>query len=505
MAKTENSDIAGLDLNTCQIQPEVMRLIPEQIARKYKVMPLDIIDNCLRVAMDTTDDILAQSALAALTRLSVEVLAAPEEDIKLTIDRCYGEHNEIGEFLKGVGMVAPATPSKPEADPASSGPIVKALDAIIEEAVKARASDIHIEPEKDRLRVRYRIDGVLHETMTLPLSAHAGIISRIKILANMNIADHRPQDGQFSVKSRRADIDIRVATLATVSGEMATLRILDKSFAALSLNELGFSEANLERYQNMLRLPFGMVLVSGPTGSGKTTTLYASLNSLDRRGRNIVTIEDPVEYSFESINQIQVNVRAGITFAAGLRSIMRHDPNVIMVGEIRDPETAEIAVQSALTGHLVLASIHANDTVGALSRLIDLQVPPFLISSSLVGVVAQRMVRRICSRCRHTTEASLEAATAYEEEMGEKRATFTYGKGCNTCAHTGYRGRIAIFEVMRLSDEVRRMLLSGMDTSLMRQQAIEEGMVSMRRDGMLKVKDEIITPDEVMREVYSTG
>jgi len=212
-----------------------------------------------------------------------------------------------------------------------------------------------------------------------------------------------------------------------------------------------------------------------------------------------------VEYSFESINQIQVNVRAGITFAAGLRSIMRHDPNVIMVGEIRDPETAEIAVQSALTGHLVLASIHANDTVGALSRLIDLQVPPFLISSSLVGVVAQRMVRRICSRCRHTTEASLEAATAYEEEMGEKRATFTYGKGCNTCAHTGYRGRIAIFEVMRLSDELRRMLLSGMDTSLMRQQAIEEGMVSMRRDGMLKVKDEIITPDEVMREVYSTG
>ncbi len=504
MAKTENPDIEGLDLNTCKIQPEVMRLIPEQIARKYKVMPLEIINNCLRVAMASTDDILAQSALAALTRLSVEVIAAPEEEIQQIIDRNYGAHNEIGEFLKVAGPAQPQ-PAKAEADPASSGPIVKALDAIIDEAVKARASDIHIEPEKDRLRVRYRIDGVLHETMTLPLSAHAGIISRIKILANMNIADHRPQDGQFSVKNRKADIDIRVATLATVSGEMATLRILDKAFAALSLNELGFSEANLERYQNMLRLPFGMVLVSGPTGSGKTTTLYASVNSLDRRGRNIVTIEDPVEYSFESINQIQVNVRAGITFAAGLRSIMRHDPNVIMVGEIRDPETAEIAVQSALTGHLVLASIHANDAVGALSRLIDLQVPPFLISSALVGVVGQRMARRICSRCRHTTEAPLEAATAYEAEMGKKRPTFIYGKGCNSCAQTGYHGRIAIFEVMRMSDETRRMLLAGVDTALMRQQAIEEGMVTMRRDGMLKVKDEIITPDEVMREVYNTG
>jgi general secretion pathway protein E len=504
MAKTGNTDIEGLDLNTWQIQPEVMRLIPEQIARKYKVMPLEVIDNCLRVAMSSTDDILAQSALAALTRLSVEVIAAPEEELQQIIDRSYGAHNEIGEFLKVAGPAQPQ-PAKAESDSASSGPIVKALDAIIDEAVKARASDIHIEPEKDRVRVRYRIDGVLHETMSLPLTAHAGIISRIKILASMNIADHRPQDGQFSVKSRRADIDIRVATLATVSGEMATLRILDQSFAALSLNELGFSEANLERYQNMLRLPFGMVLVSGPTGSGKTTTLYASVNSLDRRGRNIVTIEDPVEYSFESINQIQVNVRAGITFAAGLRSIMRHDPNVIMVGEIRDPETAEIAVQSALTGHLVLASIHANDAVGALSRLIDLQVPPFLISSALVGVVAQRMVRRICARCRQTIEPTLEAATAYEAEMGEKRQTFTYGKGCNSCAHTGYRGRIAIFEVMRLSDEIRRMLLAGMDTALMRQQAIEEGMVTMRRDGMLKVKDDIITPDEVMREAYNTG
>ncbi len=504
MAKTESADIGGLDLNTCEIQPEAMRLIPEQIARKYKAMPLEVVDNCLRVAMSSTDDILAQSALAALTRLSVEAVVAAEEEIQQAIDRSYGAHSDIGEFLRVAGPAQPA-PVKAESDSASSGPIVKALDLIIDEAVKARASDIHIEPEKDRLRVRYRIDGVLHETMSLPLTAHAAIISRIKILANMNIADHRPQDGQFSVKSRRADIDIRVATLATVSGEMATLRILDQSFAALSLNELGFSDSNLGRYQNMLRLPFGMVLVSGPTGSGKTTTLYASVNSLDRHGRNIVTIEDPVEYSFESINQIQVNVRAGISFAAGLRSIMRHDPNVIMVGEIRDPETAEIAVQSALTGHLVLASIHANDTVGALSRLIDLQVPPFLISSALVGVVAQRMVRRICSRCRHTTEPPLEAATAYEEEMGEKRQGFTYGKGCNSCAHTGYRGRIALFEVMRMSDEIRRMLLSGVDTALMRQQAIEEGMVTMRRDGMLKVKDDIITPDEVMREVYNTG
>jgi general secretion pathway protein E len=505
MAKAEEADINRLDLNASQIQPEAVSLIPEQIARQHKVMPIAITDSCLRVAMSNADDILAQEAMAALTRLKIEVVTAAEEDIQQAIDRSYGAHNEIEEFLKGVASSMPVTPVKAPTESASSAPIVRALDLIIDEAVKARASDIHVEPEKDKLRVRFRIDGVLHETMTLPLSAQAPLISRLKILGNMNIADHRPQDGQFSVKSRRKEIDVRVATLATVCGEMATLRILDKSFAALSLDELGFSKDNLERYQNMLKLPFGMVLVSGPTGSGKTTTLYASLNSLDRHGRHIVTIEDPVEYSFKNINQIQVNFRAGLTFAAGLRSIMRHDPNVIMVGEIRDPETAEIAVQAALTGHLVLASIHANDTVGALSRLIDLQVQPFLVSSALVGVVAQRMVRRICSHCRHTYHALMEAQIAYKEELGEERSEFAHGKGCNFCAHTGYHGRIAVFEVMRMSDEIRRLLLSGADTSLMSVQARQDGLVTMRRDGMLKVKDDITTPDEVMREVFTAG
>ncbi len=506
MTTTEDTGIYPLDLNAYPIQPEAMDLIAEPIARLHKIMPLAITDHGLEVAMANTDDILAQEALAALTRMTIVVMRATDEEIQQAIDRGYGTHSDMTEFMKGVTSIMPEEAQVEEqVESASSAPVVQALNLIIEEAVKSRASDVHIEPEKDRVRVRFRIDGVLKETTTLPVSAHAPLISRLKILGNMNIADHRPQDGQFSVKSKRKEIDIRVATIAGVCGEIATLRILDKSFAALTLDELGFSAGNLKRYQHMLKLPYGMVLVSGPTGSGKTTTLYASVNSLDRRGKNIVTIEDPVEYSFKDINQIQVNPRANLTFANGLRSIMRHDPNIIMVGEIRDPETAGIAIQSALTGHLVLASIHANDAVGALSRLIDLQVQPFLISSALVGVVAQRMVRRICKRCTEDSTATLEAQTAYREELGEERETFVQGKGCNSCAQTGYLGRIAIFEVLRMSDEIRRMLLSGAGTAVISEQARHEGMVTMRRDGMLKVKDEITTPDEVLREVFTTG
>lgn len=506
MTTTEDAGIFSLDLNAYPIQPEAMDLIAEPIARLHKVMPLAITEHGLEVAMANADDLLAQEALAALTRMTIVAMKATDEEIQAAIDRGYGAHSDIEEFMRGVTSTMPeATPVEEQVESASSAPIVQALNMIIEEAVKARASDVHIEPEKDRVRVRFRIDGVLKETTTLPTSAHAPLISRLKILGNMNIADHRPQDGQFSVKSKRKEIDIRIATVAGICGEMATLRILDKSFAALSLDELGFSNENLQRYQHMLKLPYGMVLVSGPTGSGKTTTLYASVNSLDRRGKNIVTIEDPVEYSFKDINQIQVNPRANLTFANGLRSIMRHDPNIIMVGEIRDPETAGIAIQSALTGHLVLASIHANDSVGALSRLIDLQVAPFLISSALVGVVAQRMVRRICKRCEDVIPATMEARTAYSKELGEERDSFMYGKGCNSCVSTGYLGRIAIFEVMRMSDEIRRLLLSGADTAVMSEQARNEGMITMRRDGMLKVKEGITTPDEVMREAYTTG
>jgi general secretion pathway protein E len=493
------------DLALYQIQPEALRLLPEPMARKYDVIPLSISNNALRVAMANPDDVLTLEALAAITYMRIEPVVAVASEIRQAIDRNYKAYGEIAEQLGDVAPPRPTTEETFSAEAIARAPVVRALDLIVEEAVKDRASDIHIEPEEDRLRIRYRIDGVLHDTISLPLDAHAPLISRLKILANINIADHRPQDGQFSVKTRDREVDVRVATIYTAHGEMGVLRILDKSFAALSLTELGFLPDNLEQYEYMLKSPFGMLLICGPTGSGKTTTLYASVNHLDSKGRNIITIEDPVEYRFKDINQIQVNLRAGLTFANGLRAIMRHDPDVILVGEIRDSETAEIAVQAALTGHMVLSSVHANDTVGALFRLLDLEVKPFLVSSALIGVVAQRMVRRVCPSCRHLFRAPIEGQVAYNKELGEERTKFSYGSGCNSCANTGYLGRTAVFEILSMSEEIRRMLLTGASAAQIREQAKEEGMTSLWRDGMLKVKAGITTPCEVLRNVSSIG
>lgn len=496
-------NIPCVDLSTYQIQSEALRLIPESVSRKYNVIPLAISNNTLQVAMAEADNILILEALKARTKMKIESVVAPADEIKEAIDRNYKAFSEIKAHLH---EVAPATVEGGISVEAVSGaPIVRALDLLINEAIKNRASDIHIEPQEDKLRVRYRIDGVLHETMSLPISAHAPLVSRLKILANMNIADHRPQDGQFSFKAKEREVDIRVATIFTKYGQMGVLRILDKSFSALSLNELGFLPNNLEKYENMLKTPFGMVLISGPTGSGKTTTLYASVNHLDCKGRNIITVEDPVEYRFKDINQIQVNPRAGLTFATGLRAIMRHDPDVILVGEIRDSETAEIAVQAALTGHLVFSSVHANDTVSTLFRLLDLGVGAFLVSSALIGVVAQRMVRKVCPYCRQPIRAPAEEQLAYSKELGEERTEFLYGSGCNSCSNTGYLGRTAVFEILLMSEETRRMLLTGATAAQIRAQASEEGMISMWRAGMLKVKEGITTPSEVLRNVFSIG
>ena len=493
------------DLNTYQIQPEALKLISESIARKHNVMPLAITDDTLQVAMADADDVLTLEALSVQTHMRIEPVVAIPDEIRKAVDRNYKAYSEIEKQFSLVTEPVPVTRETPPDGAISEAPAVRALDLIISEAIKNRASDIHIEPEEDRLRLRYRIDGVMHEIMSLPRSAHAPLISRLKILASMNIADHRPQDGQFSIRTKGREVDIRVATISTSYGEMGVLRILDKSFAILDLAEIGFLPDNLRQYDQMLKSPFGMILVSGPTGSGKTTTLYASLSSFDRKGRNIITIEDPVEYRLKEINQIQVNPRAGLTFAGGLRAIMRHDPDVILVGEIRDSETAGIAVQAALTGHLVLASIHANDSVGVLSRLVDLGVEPFLVSSALIGVVAQRMVRRVCPHCQYPTAAPIEAQLAYSKELGEERSEFFYGKGCNACTNTGYLGRIAVFEMLRVTDEIRRLLLTGASEAQIRTQAKEEGTTSMWHNGMLKVKSGVTTPCEVLRNVFSIG
>ena len=337
---------------------------------------------------------------------------------------------------------------------------------------------------------------------------HASLISWVKILADMNIAERRlPQDGQFTaaIEGKTEGVDVRVATIETAYGEKMVMRLLDKDNSLLDLAELGFLPGPLARYQEMLRVPHGVVLVCGPTGAGKTTTLYASLNTMDRAGKNIITIEDPVEYRFKDINQIQVNIKSGLTFASGLRAFMRHDPDVILVGEIRDNDTAETAAQAAMTGHMVLSSIHANDTEGAIYRLLNLDMDSFLIASSLVGVVAQRMVRRVCPNCAQIREASEEEQTIFEHEMHFSQTEFAYGRGCNFCGNTGYRSRVGLFEVMTMSDKLRRILISNTGPGDLKVQALEEGTLSLLHDGLLKASQGITTPDEVIRNLYSVG
>jgi len=483
-------------------QPEVLKLIPETMARRFTCIPIAIVDNTLQVAMANPADIFALEALALQSRMRIEPIAASEKEVREALDFSYKSFGQIEEQVSRIPGIE-ETDERTLIEASYDAPVASALRLIIDEAAKARASDIHIEPEEDKLRIRYRVDGTLQDVMSLPLRIHLPLTSRVKIMADMNIADHlRPQDGQFSIEAKGRPIDIRVATSPTVHGETTVLRLLDKSLGIIDLPHLGFSPEALAKYENMLKVPFGMILNSGPTGAGKTTTLYASVNKLDKISRNIITIEDPVEYRFANMNQIQVNPRAGLTFATGLRSILRLDPDIILVGEIRDAETATIAIQAALTGHLVLSSIHANDAIGVVFRLLDLGIEPFLVSSAVIGVVAQRMVRRICPDCCDYKEAPLMEQLAYANETGEKRTEFLYGAGCELCSYTGYRGRTGIFEVLPLSDNIRMQILKGASTMEIRQKAIEEGMIPLIKDGMLKVKTGITTPAEVLRNTY---
>ena len=505
--KQKSDEKQHFKLQKGQVRPEALQLIPEAIARKYNAVPLEVIGNVLRVVMANANDILAIQALETITHMGIETETASIEEVREAIDLSYRSSDEVAQMMASISLPGEEETTIEEitSDSVADAPIVKALTVIIDGAIKAGASDIHIQPEEDDVRVRYRIDGTLHDTLNLPLSAAVPLISRLKIMAKMNIADRqRPQDGQISVKPKdRPEIDIRVATIPILWGEMAALRIQSQSQSMLPLALLGFLPESLAKYQEMLKVPYGMILCTGPTGSGKTTTLYASLNTLDRKGRNIITIEDPAEGHFKGINQIQVNTKAGLTFASGLRSILRLDPNVLLVGEMRDAETAGIAIQASLTGHLVLSTIHANDAIGVVARLIDLGVEPFLVASALIGVVAQRMGRRVCRDCSKLVEAPLLEQAAYAKETGEERKEFLYGSGCKICSNTGYKGRIAFHEILRISDALRTMLLKGADASELRQQALKEGLVPLIKDGMLKVKAGITTPTEVLHNAYS--
>ena len=502
--------VSFVNLKKQEAEESAIELLPEWVCRKYGAIPLRVTDGALQVAMQDPSNIQAVDDLAALSRRRIDPALAFSQDINEAIDRNYRIGGEIATQLLNVPTTASMQldigASEAAAEAIAEAPVVRAVDLLIRQAARDRASDIHIEPQDNEVWVRYRIDGILHEGMSLPLSVHAALISRIKIIAGMNIADtRRPQDGQISIRDGERELDIRVATAPTVHGEMAVLRILDKTFAFRSLNEMGFLAESLETYLKLLKLPYGMILVSGPTGAGKTTTLYGSVNQLDNISTNIITIEDPVEYRFNKINQMQVNPTAGMTFASGLRATMRLDPNVILVGEIRDAETAQVAVQAALTGHLVLSSVHANDTAGVIFRLIDLGIEPFLMASAVAGVVAQRMVRRICPNCATLAQVSAEERLAYEEEMGEEKEMFQTATGCNYCAQTGYLGRTGIFEVMVVTEAIRRMILAGDSVDDVRRQSVQDGMITLWRDGMIKVRMGLTTPHEVTRNVFSVG
>jgi type II secretory ATPase GspE/PulE/Tfp pilus assembly ATPase PilB-like protein len=498
-------NIPLIDLKTHVVQPEALQLVPERLARKHTLIPLHIMGESLIVVMADPDDYNAIGDVFTQTGMRIEAAFANAADIRKAIDIYYRSNEEIQEKVTKYAPAGPAA-EKEYADFTADTPITKSLDLIIEQAARDRASDIHLEPQQDKLRVRYRIDGILHDVNSLPLSVHAELASRIKILAEMDVARSRQaQDGQFSVTIGDVNIDIRVATTNTIYGERIVLRLLDKSLSLFTLPEIGLLPEPLKKYRSLLHYPFGMILVGGPTGSGKTTTLYTSINELDHKKRNIMTIEDPVEYQFENISQSQVDPKSGITFAGGLKAMLRQDPDVILVGEIRDKDTAVTAVQAAMTGHLVFSSIHANDAVSMLPRLIDLGVEPSLAAAILIANVAQRMVRRICPNCRTAFVPTAQEQEIYSREMNQEITTIYKGTGCHLCANTGYRGRIGIFEMLIMSDDIKKLLVKNAGINDIRDLAVHEGMLTMKRDGLIKVREGITTLEELTQSIFGLG
>lgn len=503
MALSVHLNLPYIDLKRHRVQPDALEMVPEEMSRRHHLIPLDFVDGSLAVVMEDPTDIQVIEELEALVGRAVRPMVGVSDEIKAATDLSYRSRGaierEVAEFAPQVPVGVDLTAAEDE-EAGAQDPVVRAVDLILEQAVRERASDIHIVPDHNLVRVRYRVDGVLQDSLSLPSGSHQPLLSRVKILAGMNIAERRrPQDGQFSQVLEGEETFFRVATSDTTWGEMATLRVLGRIDTLLDLDGLGLTPQNINRLRSIIHAPYGMLLVSGPTGSGKTTTLYAALNQLDRDHRNVMTIEDPVEYNFPRIVQIQVNRAADITFASGLRGVMRLDPDIVMVGEIRDGETAQAATQAALTGHLVLSSIHANDAPGVLYRLDHLGVQRYLLASAVAGVVSQRLVRRICSHCREPVQPSQAESSAYQRVMGEPLGTAFRGQGCTYCGHTGYLGRTGVFEVMIASESIRQLFLEGVSTGQIKEMAVKRGMKTMLQDGMLKVKEGITTVLEVSR------
>ncbi|GAB7386580.1 GspE/PulE family protein [Bacillaceae bacterium] len=481
-----------------KIDPRAFELVSEKLARRHNVFPLRVNKNKLVVAMADPLDYYAIDELRMSTGLYIEPMIAAKDEIKRMIDRYYR-----AEFEETMGEVMKRLPRERDEteELADRSPIVKMVNEMIAEAVRMKASDIHIDPQENGIRVRYRIDGILRTQRELPSHMLGGITARLKVLGNLNIAESRlPQDGRFELDIDRRKVDIRISTLPTVHGEKTVLRILDLQNAIKNIEHLGFSAENLQKFKRMLSIPYGIVLITGPTGSGKTTTLYSALSRLNGEEVNIITIEDPVEYQLEGINQVQVNTAVGLTFAKGLRSVLRQDPNIIMVGEIRDVETAEIAIRAALTGHLVLSTLHTNDAVSALTRLIDMGIEPFLVASSISGIVGQRLVRRICSRCKVPVAPAPEEAELLRQH-GLAAETLYKGSGCPDCNQTGYRGRMAIQEVLVPDEKMREMILARSADSEYRRHAKAQGFATMLQDGLAKAAAGETTVSEILRVI----
>jgi type IV pilus assembly protein PilB len=487
-----------------EIKPEVTKLVPEELARRFGLIPIKLEDNKLTLAMFDPLDVVALDTIRIKTGLKTIQVVAIEKDIVEAIEYCYHQSPHMEEHVADFIELESASFGDFNLDSdklrieASDPPVVQYVNALIVKAANARASDIHLQSKQASADLRFRIDGVLYNTDPPPKEMLAAITTRIKILAGLDIAEHRlPQDGRFKIKLGLIEIDLRISCFPTIYGESVVIRILDIASHLLDLEQLGFPPQDLERYRGLIHHSYGLILVTGPTGSGKTTTLYATLNEIKTAEKNMVTLEDPVEYRLPFVQQTQVNPAIGFDFARGLRSILRQDPDIIMVGEIRDKETAEIAIHAALTGHLVFSTLHTNDAAGAAVRLVNMGVEPFLITSALLGVLAQRLVRCICPDCRkeHKVDINILKKLSLDKEV----SSFYRGKGCPKCLNSGYKGRLGIYELLIPDDKIRNLILTRPSTEIIKKQARENGMTSLKESGIKKVVDGITTAEEILQ------
>ena len=509
---SEGLGLPLIDLKRFKIEPEVIKIIPVNVARHYQIIPISRMGDTITLAMADPLNIFAIDHVGSLTGYKISSIISSSQDILQTIELYYPEAatGVIDDLVKeiSIGSIelieeeAEVLPSSQELDRISrTSPVIQITNMILEEAVKKKASDILIEPQENSMRLRFRVDGILHEQQAPPYRMHPLIVSRIKVISTLNIAEHRlPQDGRFKAKISGKEIDFRVSILPSSTGEKVALRILDKSQATLDIEKLGFSGDVVAKFKKASRLPHGMILVCGPTGSGKTTTLYSILKFVDSPDKNIVTVEDPVEYQLEGINQVTVKPEIGLTFASSLRAILRQDPNVIMIGEIRDYDTVDIAIKSALTGHLVLSTLHTTTASGAIARLLNMGVEPYLINSALISVVAQRLMRKICNYCKEEYAIKKEVVDSLKLDTNEiKTPAFFRGKGCPQCFNSGYSGRVGIAEVLLLSLQLRDLILSSSQEHIIKQQARKEGMRTLREEGIDLALKGITTLEEVLR------